>query len=321
MAAGPMSTAAPVPATATSEDLEGDEAIETIREVGLRELLHASFLRFRYADGFSHSRALAFQFVLTLLPGLIALVAAARVLGQGTFAKVLQTTLSEVAPGPAGETLTQAFRQGSAAAETAETALVVGLGAALISAATSMGQIERGSNRIYGVERDRPAVRKYLIATGLALSAGLATVLAFVLLVFGSELGDAIGAEKGWSDGLQTAWGIVRWPVGAALVAGAIALLFKVSPNRPQPEPSWLALGSAIAVVLWFAFTGCLAVFIGVSQGFGQTYGPLAGTIGLMFWALVSALALFLGLAVAAQLEAVRAGSPDPIVDQSDVRA
>jgi YihY family inner membrane protein len=310
-----MSTAAPVPATATSDELEGDEAIETIREVGLRDLLRASFLRFRYADGFSHSRALAFQFVLTLLPGLIALVAAARVLGQGTFAKILQTTLSEVAPGPAGETLTQAFRQGSAAAETAETALVVGLGAALVSAATAMGQIERGSNRIYGVERDRPALRKYLIATGLALSAGVATVLAFVLLVFGSELGDAIGAEKGWSEGLRTAWGIVRWPLGAALVAGAIALLFKVSPNRPQPDPSWLALGSAIAVVLWFAFTGCLALFIGVSQGFGQTYGPLAGTIGLMLWALVSALALFLGLAVAAQLEAVRAGSPEPVVD------
>ena len=314
-----MSTAAPVPATATSKELEGDDAIETIREVGLRDLLRASFLRFRYADGFSHSRALAFQFVLTLLPGLIALVAAARVLGQGTFAEVLQATLSEVAPGPAGETLTQAFRQGSAAAESAETALVVGLTAALVSAATAMGQIERGSNRIYGVERDRPAARKYLIATGLALSAGLATVLAFVLLVFGSELGDAIGSEKGWSEGLRNAWGIVRWPLGAALVAGAIALVFKVAPNRPQPDPSWLALGSAIAVVLWFAFTGCLALFIGVSQGFGETYGPLAGTIGLMLWALVTALALFLGLAVAAQLEAVRAGSPRPDVELAAV--
>jgi YihY family inner membrane protein len=310
-----MSTAAPVPTTATTDELEGDEAIETIREVGLRDLLRASFLRFRYADGFSHSRALAFQFVLTLLPGLIALLAAARVLGQGTFAEILRTTVSEVAPGPAGETVTQAFRQGSAAAESAETALAVGLTAALVAAATAMGQIERGANRIYGVERDRPAVRKYLVATGLALSAGLATVLAFVLLVFGSELGDAIGAESGWSDGLRTAWGIVRWPLGAALVAGAIALLLKVAPNRPQPDPSWLALGSAIAVVLWFAFTGCLALFIGASQGFGQTYGPLAGTIGLMLWALVSALALFLGLAVAAQLEAVRAGTPRPDVD------
>jgi YihY family inner membrane protein len=307
-----MSTAAPVP---TTGELEGDDAIETIREVGMLDLLRDSFIRFRYADGFSHSRALAFQFVLTLVPGLIALVALARVLDQDTFTEILRTTLEGVAPGPAGDVFTQAFQQGSAAAETAETALVVGLSAAVISAATAMGQIERGSNRIYGVERDRPAIRKYAVAAGLAVSAGLATVTAFVLLVFGSELGDAIGAEKGWSEGVSTAWSIARWPLGAALVAGAIALLFKVAPNRPQPDPSWLALGSALAVFLWFAFTGVLALFIGLSQGFGETYGPLAGTLGLMLWALVTALALFLGLAVAAQLEAVRAGEPRPDLD------
>ena len=306
-----MSTAAPVP---TTGELEGDDAIEAIRDVGLRDLLRDSFIRFRYADGFSHSRALAFQFVLTLVPGLIALVAAARLLGQGSFAEILHSTLSGVAPGPAGQTLTQAFEQGSSA-DTAETALLVGLTAAVISAATAMGQVERGSNRIYGVERDRPALRKYAVAVVLALTAGLATVLAFVLLVFGSELGDAISSEKGWSEGLATAWSIARWPIGAALVAGAVALLFKVSPNRRQPDPSWLALGSILSVALWFAFTGALAVFIGLSQGFGETYGPLAGTLGLMFWALVTALALFLGLAVAAQLEAVRAGSPRPDVD------
>ena len=47
--------------------------------------------------------------------------------------------------------------------------------AAMVAAAGAMGQIERGANRIYGVERDRPTVRKYLVATGLALTAGVAT--------------------------------------------------------------------------------------------------------------------------------------------------
>jgi YihY family inner membrane protein len=306
-----MSTAATVPATAG--ELEGDEALETIRETGIRDLLRDSFIRFRYADGFSHARALAFQIVLTLLPGLITVVAFARVLGQSTFTEILTTTFTEIAPGPAGAVLTQAFRQGSAAAESAETALAVGLIATLFAGATSMGQIERGSNRIYGVERDRPAVRKYAVATGLALSAGLATVLAFVLLVFGSELGDAVQSAEGWSDGLRATWSVARWVLGAALVGGAVTLLFKASPRRPQPDLSWLALGAGIAVVLWFAFTGLLALFIELSQGFGETYGPLAGFVGLLLWALVSAIALFAGLAVCAQLEAVRAGAPDPV--------
>ena len=304
-----MSTAAEVPVTRDLE-LEGDEAIETLREVGIPQLLKRSFLRFRYADGFSHSRALGFQLILTLLPGVIAVVGFATLLGQEGFSRVLTDTVEGIAPGPASDIITQAFEQGSDGS--GATAFVFGLLAAIVSAAGAMGQVERGSNRIYGVERDRPSVRKYAVATALALTAGLATVAAFVLVVFGSEIGDAIGAERGWSDVAETAWAILRWPIGAILVAGAVAMLFEVSPNRHQPEPSWLAFGSGLAVVLWFAFTGLLALYVGESREFGETYGPLAGFIGLLLWSFVSALALFLGLAVAAQLEAERAGSPGP---------
>lgn len=292
-------------------ELEGDEAIETLRQIGVPQLLKRSFLRFRYADGFSHSRALGFQLILTLLPGVIAVVGFASLLGQEGFSRVLSDTAEGIAPGPAGDIISQAFEQGSGDSSGAK-AFAFGLIAALVAAAGAMGQVERGSNRIYGVERDRPSVRKYAVATGLALTAGLATVAAFVLVVFGSEIGDAIGAERGWSDVAETAWAILRWPIGAALVAGAVALLFEVSPNRHQPEPSWLAFGSGLAVLLWFAFTGLLALYVGESREFGQTYGPLAGFIGLLLWSFVSAIALFAGLAVAAQLEAERAGSPEP---------
>jgi YihY family inner membrane protein len=306
-----LSTAAAVPVT---HDLEGDDALECLRSTGLRDLLRDAFIRFRYADGFSHSRALAFQLVLTLLPALIATVGLARVLGQGAFSDVLQDTLHELAPGPASDLLTQAFQQGSTAAtrESGENALALGLLVAIVSAATAMGQIERGSNRIYGVERDRPPLRKYGMATLLAATAGLATVVSFLLLVPGGALGEALKDVTGWSGALDAAWSVGRWPLGALLVAFAVALLFKASPRRPQPSPSWLALGSVITVVLWFSFTGLLALYVSASSGFGETYGPLAGLIGLMLWAFLSALALFGGLTVAAQLEAVRAGQPEP---------
>jgi YihY family inner membrane protein len=303
-----VSTAAPVPET---YELEGDDALASLREVGLGALLRDSFIRFRAADGFSHSRALAFQLMLTLLPSLIAIVALARELGQETFTRILTDTVEDVAPGPASEVLTQAFEQGSESSS-GGLALAAGLIVAIVSATTAMGQIERGSNRIYGVERDRPGVRKYGLALALACSAGLATAIAFVALVPGSALGHALKEATGWSDGLDTSWAVGRWVLGSALVALAVTLLFRVAPNRSQPSESWLALGSAIAVGLWFAFTGLLAAYVGLAEGFGETYGPLAGVIGLLIWALLTALALFGGLAVSAQLEAVRAGSPGP---------
>jgi uncharacterized BrkB/YihY/UPF0761 family membrane protein len=62
--------------------------------------------------------------------------------------------------------------------------------------------------------------------------------------------------------------------------------------------------------VLWFAFMAVLVVYLEATNNFGATYGPIAGTIGILLWTFLSSVALFLGLAFAAQLEAVRAGAP-----------
>ena len=72
-----MSTATSVPET---YELEGDDALQTLRNTGWAQLLKDAFLRFRAADGFSHSRALAFQVMLTLLPFVIAVVGLATAL-------------------------------------------------------------------------------------------------------------------------------------------------------------------------------------------------------------------------------------------------
>jgi YihY family inner membrane protein len=303
-----VTTAAFVPPT--RGELEGDEAFETLRQVGRRRLVADSVTRFRAADGFSHSRALAFQITLTLLPALIAAVGLAAALDQEDFRRVVQDTVRALAPGAAGDILTDALRQGSASArrESGETALAAGALAAALAGTTAMAQVERGANRIYGVERDRPFARKYLTGALLAMSAGLLALLSVVLLMGGAAIRDA----GDWSEGLDTLWQIARWPLGLIFAGASVALLFEHSPRRRQPEASWLAFGAAVSVALWLAFMGLLAVYLEATDSFGATYGPLAGTIGVLLWAFLTSVALFLGLAFAAQLEAVRAGTPAP---------
>lgn len=303
-----MTTAASVPST--HGELEGDEALETLRATGRRRLITDAISRFRAADGFSHSRALAFQVCLTLLPAIIAVVGLAAALDQETFARVVRETIAELAPGAVGDILTEALQQGtrSARQETGETALAAGFFAALIAGTTALAQVERGANRIYGVERDRPFLRKYLLAMVLAVTAGTLALLSLVVLVAGSAVKDAAG----WSEGFDTAWAVIRWPLGLACAVGAVSLLFEVSPYRRQPEATWLAFGGGVAAGLWLVFMGGLKVYIDATESFGSTYGPVAGTIGLLLWAFLTSLALFGGLAFAAQLEAVRAGAPGP---------
>ena len=145
-----MSTATSVPET---YELEGDDAIQTLRNTGWAQLAKDSFVRFRAADGTSHSRSLAFQVMLALLPFVIAVVGLTTVLNIDQFRQLLTQTVDRLAPGPA-------IRQGAkSAARGGLFALLLGAGAALASATVAMGQIERGANRLYGVEQDRPTAQ------------------------------------------------------------------------------------------------------------------------------------------------------------------
>jgi uncharacterized BrkB/YihY/UPF0761 family membrane protein len=107
-------------------------------------------------------------------------------------------------------------------------------------------------------------------------------------------------------------WNVVRWPLGLLLIAAAVTMLQRSCPRRRQPRLSWLAFGSGIAVVACAIVTVVLGIFFRLSRSFGQTYGPLAGMVALMLWALLSSMALIYGSAVAAQLEAVRTGDSGP---------
>ena len=302
-----MSTAASVPET---YELEGDDALRTLRLTGWGRLLKDSFRRFRAADGFSHTRGLAFQITLALFPAVIATVGLATAVQASRFRQLVVQTVDRLAPGPAGQLITEAVEQGAkSAARGGIAALVLGALAALASATVAMGQIERGANRLYGVERDRPTTQKYWNAFLLACSAGVLVLLAFVLIVAGSDVARATELS-GIVRGL---WTVLRWPLSIGLAVVAFAVLFREAPRRHQPSWSWLAVGSGLAVLLWFVFTGLLALYLGMSSGtFGRTYGPLTGVIAILVWAWLTSLALFLGVAFAAQLEAVRAGVPEP---------
>jgi YihY family inner membrane protein len=302
-----MSTATSVPET---YELEGDDALETLRSTGWVQLLKDSFLRFRAADGFSHSRALAFQVMLTLLPFVIAVVGLATVLQVDQLRQVLTQTVDRLAPGPAGQIFTTAIRQGAkSAAGGGIFALLVGAAAAIASATLAMGQIERGANRLYGVEQDRPTTQKYWNGFKLACTAGVLTVIAFMIIVSGDDLAKGVGLS-GVVKGL---WSVLQWPLSIGFVVLAFALLFRAAPRRHQPSWSWLAVGSGMSVLLWFVFTSLLALYLDASSGtFGRTYGPLTGVIAVLLWTFLTSLAIYLGLAFAAQLEAVRAGVPQP---------
>jgi YihY family inner membrane protein len=300
-----MSVAHRVPETC---DLTGDNALQTLRHAGWKQVVSDAFVRFRAADGFSHAKSLAFLISLLLVQGVIILVGLAGALGDTGISAAIVRVITQTLPGPAGRALTKtvfhAYRTG--AAREYQMLVLVAI-AALITGVTAMGQVERALNRLYGIEQDRPTVQKYERALVLALTAGLLATVAFVLLAIGHSIGESFGDET-----TEVAWQIVRWPIAVLLITVAVAVLFRCAPRRQQPAWSWLAFGAVISVTLWSAVTLTLGFFFDASTTFSTTYGSLAGMVALLLWALLSSVAIMFGASVTAQLEAIRARAATP---------
>src|SRR6476620_8012789 len=240
-----MTTARTVPVTTemAGDELDAEDAWRLVRRFGLRRVVAGAFVRFRYGDGVTNSRALALalQASLAVVPFLLALTGLAANLDQERPARVVAETIQKVSPGQdGGDALASAVDGPRDGEEAGDLALGFGLAFALLSMTTAMAQVERGSNRIYGIRRDRPALAKSVRAGPVGVG--------FLMLVAGGSFGKAMVTSYGWSDGTLEAWQVLRWPVGVVLLVFAMAVLLDHAPRRRQPALSWLALGAAVAV-------------------------------------------------------------------------
>jgi YihY family inner membrane protein len=301
------------------EELSGDEALAALRRYGGVRLLADAFARFRYADGFTNARGLGFQIVLGMVPFTIALAGVATAAHTESVGRIIELTAGRIVPGASAEVVEEALagtRRSAHSDVWSTIALWLGLAVAVLNLASAMGQVERGANRIYGIERDRPFPAKYGRALLLAFAAGVPMVLGFLVLVAGEAVGRSTAQAFGWQ-GMPAWWPAVRLPLGAVLAWIASAVIFRWSPRRDQPGYTWLAFGSAVHLVLWVGATWLLTLYVAKSGSFGAVYGPLTAFVALLLWANITGVALFLGIAFAAQLEAARAGldhsvRPDP---------
>ena len=315
-----VSSVRPVPETGlmSGGELSADDAWPTARRHGLRPLLAGAFVRFRYGDGFSHARAFALQLALAAVPLVIAGAGLATAIGAPSVAEVVARTVVAISPGRSDPLVADVVSTTDEGSERAEVVVWLALATAFVAATSAFAQLERGANRIYGTDRDRPALRKYARAAVLTATAGVAMAAGLLLIVAGEPFGDAIESVYHWGDAAETVWDVVRWPVGLALLVVAVTLLFRHAPRRRQPGLSWLAVGAGVTVLAWLAGSGLLAAYVAAAANFGDTYGPLTAVMALLLWANVTGIALLAGIALAAQLEAVRSGRPDPLLPDTD---
>src|SRR6478735_8062421 len=137
-----MTTARTVPVTTEmdGDELDALDAWHLARHHGLGKIAVESFVRFRYGDGFTNSRALALQACLAVIPFLLALTGLSADLDRQRPARVVAATIQRISPGSGGGDALANAVSGSKSSEGAgELALVLGLVLAVVSMVAAMG--------------------------------------------------------------------------------------------------------------------------------------------------------------------------------------
>ena len=143
--------------------------------------------------------------------------------------------------------------------------------------------------------------RGFLRRTGLALTVvlGGALLLGAVITAAGLAGRAANGAPEPVRDLVRA----LAWPGFAAVMAGALALLYRFAPDRKQARWRWISVGAVVTTVLWLATSVGLFAYVQSLGSYESTYGSLAGVAISMFWLWITVFLVILGASVNAEAE------------------
>jgi membrane protein len=260
----------------------------------------AIYGRFNAVQVTDRAAAQTYYSILSLFPGLLVLVSLLSLLGSypQTYESIV-STLRDAAPGTAVNTIDSALRDALSNRSNAGILLVVGLVLSLYSASGTMGASMRSLEAINRAKKGRDFLPNLGVRLGLTVLVTLLVVVSFLSVVIAGPLFGAIADAAGLPDVVTGLVGYLRWPIGAAALLAAFAIVYALGP-RSTPLPGDRSLrsvlpGAAVATALWFAVSLLFTLYVSHFGSYDKTYGTLGAMISLLIWLWLGNLAFLLG--------------------------
>jgi membrane protein len=200
--------------------------------------------------------------------------------------------------------------------------LVVSLLVALWSASTGTATLITAVNIAYDEEETRGFVRLRAIALALTLGAIVFVLLAVALVVVVPPLLDALQLGAAGTIAAQ----VLRWVLLVLVVTVALAVVYKLAPDRENPRFSWTSPGAVVATVLWILGSIGFSIYMNNFGNYNETYGALAGVVIFMLWLFLTSYIVLLGAEINNESERqtgrdTTTGEPEPMGERGAVGA
>ena len=271
----------------------------------------AIYSRFGEVQVTDRAAAMTYYSILSLFPALLVVVSLLALIGAypETYQSI-SSTLRDAAPGTAVDTIDSALRDSLRDRADAGVLLVVGLALALYSASGAIGAAMRALEAINRAKRGRSFLPNLGVRLGLTVLLALLVLIAFMAVVVAGPFFGSIAEAAGFSSVVAGLVGYLRWPIGAAALLLAFAVVYALAPRRTS-RPGDRSLrsvlpGAAVGTALWFAVSLFFTAYVSHFGSYNKTYGTLGALISLLIWLWLGNLAFLLGALFNAEKEQVR---------------
>ncbi len=240
----------------------------------------------------------AFFAFLALFPSLIALVLAYGLFADpGTIATQIDS-LGSALPAEVKDLIIAQLTAQSAKSGALSIGVIVSLLVALWSASGGVANLVQAVNTAYDETDDRNIVQKRLIALGLTFGAIVFMIVLITLIA-------VLPVVFSFFDGGPLRWlvQVVRWVLIAALIMVALAVLYRVAPDRDAPKMRWASPGAIVATLLWLVVSLGFSLYVSLFASYAKTYGAVAGIVVLLMWLWLTSYAILFGAEINAEAE------------------
>ena len=189
----------------------------------------------------------------------------------------------------------------SSGKSTAGITAVVAIVLALWSASSGVQNLMAATNTAYDEKETRGFVKVKGTALLLTVGAILFMLLAIAFIGVAPVLVKALGA----SGVVSVVVNVLRWVLLLALVLIALAVVYRLAPDRDAPQAKWTSVGASVATVLWLIVSAGFSLYITVAGGssYAKNYGAMAGVVILLMWLWLTSYAILLGAEINAESE------------------
>ncbi|WP_432504115.1 YihY/virulence factor BrkB family protein [Kineococcus arenarius] len=195
---------------------------------------------------------------------------------------------------------------------------------ALWSASSGVQNLMAATNMAYDEDETRGFVKRKGVALLLTLGAIVFMLLAIGFIAVAPVLVNALGA----SGVVNVVVSVLRWVLLLGLVLVALAVVYRLAPDRDSPRMKWTSVGAAVATALWLLVSIGFSLYVTLAGGTSYTknYGAMAGVVILLMWLWLTSYAILLGAEINAESERqtdhdTTVGDPQPMGERDAVAA